>query len=117
MAYRNTDYGGPVWLPEPNRRLPMADLTKRPAREGTSTDPRLGPGMAAADLPASAMAPQAFDNGLGVDGELALDAALAKVRELTVIVSNLGRHRSYSLAITKLDEAGHWLLDRKTQTA
>ena len=44
-------------------------------------------------------------------------AAVATLRaEISVIIGKIGKmsnHRSYSLAITKLDEARHWLNDRK----
>lgn len=58
-------------------------------------------------------APVAFDNGLTPEQDAALDDAIIDVSRLISRVEEMGRHRSFSLAVTKLEEAKHWLLDRK----
>lgn len=58
-------------------------------------------------------APVAFDNGLTPEQDDALDDAIIDVSRLISRVEEMGRHRSFSLAVTKLEEAKHWLRDRK----
>lgn len=58
-------------------------------------------------------APVAFDNGLTPEQDDALDDAIIDVSRLISRVEEMGRHRSLSLAVTKLEEAKHWLRDRK----
>ena len=57
------------------------------------------------------------DDGGSNDMAVTELAAVATLRaEISVIIGKIGKmsnHRSYSLAITKLDEARHWLNDRK----
>lgn len=53
------------------------------------------------------------NNGLTADDIDEIEALRSDISELIERVTNLGRHRSYSTAITKLDEARHWLADRK----
>ncbi len=54
-----------------------------------------------------------FNNGLSSTQSNEIDDILMDISSLTLRVKDLGRHRSYSTAITKLDEARHWLNDRK----
>jgi hypothetical protein len=41
-----------------------------------------------------------------------IDAISLSLAEAIFDIEQLGRHRSYSLAVTKLEEARHWLRDR-----
>lgn len=41
----------------------------------------------------------------------------AELSALIELIAALPKHRSYSLAITKLDEARHWLGDRRHRLA
>ncbi len=60
--------------------------------------------------------PSIFDNGLTDAERDTLDDLMIDLGRITVLIDGLGRHRSYSLAITKIDEARHWLRDRKHRT-
>lgn len=54
-----------------------------------------------------------FSNGLTPAQDDALDdlhCALVKIR---FDIEAMGRHRTYSLALTKIEEAEHWLRARK----
>lgn len=55
----------------------------------------------------------AFSNGLTPEQDDALDDLMIDIVRIKMRVEELGRHRSYSLAATKLEEAAHWLRDRK----
>lgn len=57
-----------------------------------------------------------IDNGLSLNESDEIDQLRAQISEIAELVAALPRHRSYSLAITKLDEARHWLNDRKQRT-
>jgi len=61
--------------------------------------------------------PQAFDNGLSREEDDAIDDAIMAIVSLKLAIERMGRHRSYSLAVTKLDEAQHWMRDRKARPA
>ena len=61
--------------------------------------------------------PMTFNNGLSLEQDDRLDDLIIAVSRLILEVEDLGRHRSYSLAVTKLDEAKHWLRDRKFRPA
>lgn len=61
--------------------------------------------------------PQTFDNGLTPDQDNAIDDALIAISRMIVEVEAWERHRSYSLAVTKLEEAAAWLRDRKHKPA
>lgn len=61
--------------------------------------------------------PHTFSNGLSREQDDALDDAIIAVGSIITQVEELGRHRSYSLAVTKLEEAKHWLFDRKRKVA
>ena len=58
-----------------------------------------------------------FGNGLTPEQDDKLDdlhIALVRIRQ---DIEALGRHRTYSLAITKIEEAEHWLRARKHTAA
>lgn len=59
----------------------------------------------------------AFSNGLTPAQDDEIDDTIIEVSRLIVRVEAMGRHRSYSLAVTKLEEARHWLRDRKHKAA
>lgn len=61
--------------------------------------------------------PMTFSNGLTPEQNDAIDDAIIAVVRLIRTVEDLGRHRSYSLAVTKLEEAKLWLRDRKDKPA
>lgn len=57
--------------------------------------------------------PVTFNNGLTQEHDDKLDdlhIALVRIRH---DIDALGRHRNYSLAVTKIEEAEHWLRARK----
>lgn len=61
--------------------------------------------------------PVTFSNGLTQQQDDKLDdlhIALVRIRHE---IEELGRHRNYSLAITKIEEAEHWLRGRKNVAA
>lgn len=55
-------------------------------------------------------------NGLTPDQERQIERADADITEIIMQVNTLPRHRSLSLAVTKLEEAQHWLRDRPQKT-
>lgn len=55
----------------------------------------------------------AFNNGLTREQDDEIDEIHIELGRLKARIEALGRHRSYSTAITKLDEGQHWLRDRK----
>ena len=57
--------------------------------------------------------PQTLDNGLLEPEEEELDQLQIDIGRLIERIGEFVPHRSLSLAITKLDEAKHWLRDRK----
>lgn len=61
--------------------------------------------------------PSTFDNGLTAEQDDAIDNAQIAISRLVIEIEAMGRHRSYSLAVTKLEEAKHWLRDRKHKAA
>ncbi len=61
--------------------------------------------------------PHNFDNGLTAAQDAEISALKDHIsNELIPRIIALGAHRSYSLAITKLEEASHWLWDRRIKT-
>ncbi|MGI9489774.1 MAG: DUF7681 family protein [Geminicoccaceae bacterium] len=56
--------------------------------------------------------PKQFDNGLSDEKNEWLDQLRIETKRLIEQIEALPRHRSLSLAITKLEEAEHWLRDR-----
>ena len=61
--------------------------------------------------------PMIFSNGLSPEEDDAIDDVIMAIVDLKLRIETLGRHRSYSLAVTKLDEAQHWMRDRKGRPA
>jgi len=58
-----------------------------------------------------------FDNGLTAKQDDQIDDIMIDLNRIEERINALGRHRSYSLAITKIEEAIHWLRDRKHKPA
>lgn len=58
-----------------------------------------------------------FNNGLTPEQDEAIDDIMIAMSGLIANIEGLGRHRSYSLAVTKLEEAKHWMRDRKWKPA
>lgn len=56
---------------------------------------------------------QAPSNGLSALDDDEIDDITIDISRLAARIEALGRHRSYSTAVTKLDEARHWMRDRK----
>lgn len=54
-----------------------------------------------------------FFNGLSPEHDDALDDLHIELVRIRLRIEELGRHRTYSLAITKIEEAEHWLRARK----
>lgn len=54
-----------------------------------------------------------FNNGLSPEHDDKVDDLQIACSRLRLEIEALGRHRTYSLAITKLEEAEHWLRARK----
>lgn len=61
--------------------------------------------------------PMAFNNGLTTEQEDAIDDLSIDLAGIKRQIGELGPHRSYALAITKIEEAVHWLRDRKHKPA
>ena len=59
----------------------------------------------------------AFFNGLTPDEANELTEIRIEIMKLIPRIERLPRHRSMSLAVTKLDEANHWLRDRSHRAA
>lgn len=58
-----------------------------------------------------------FTNGLSNDHADEIDNVQIELQRLNARIEALGRHRSYSLAQIKLEEAIHWLRDRTHKPA
>lgn len=56
-----------------------------------------------------------LDNGLSRDEDDKLDDLRMDLARIRRQIEEMGRHRSYSLAVTKIEEADHWLRDRKNK--
>jgi hypothetical protein len=54
-----------------------------------------------------------FDNGLSAEHNDAIDDLMVDLKRIGQKIEGLGRHRSYALAQTKIEETVHWLRDRK----
>lgn len=62
--------------------------------------------------------PIAFDNGLSEEEDDLILDLMSDIAHIRVLIGEkLPRHRSYSLALTKLEEAEHWLRDRRFKPA
>lgn len=59
----------------------------------------------------------AFNNALAKAENEEVDDIILEIANLALRIEELPRHRNYSLAITKLDEARHWLRDREYRPA
>lgn len=57
--------------------------------------------------------PQAFNNGLTNEQDDTIDRIRSLFVGAKIDLESLGRHRNYSLAITKLEEADLWLNNRR----
>lgn len=53
------------------------------------------------------------DNGLTPEQDDKLDDFHIALVRIRLEIESLGRHRCYSLAVTKIEEAEHWLRARK----
>jgi hypothetical protein len=58
-----------------------------------------------------------FNNGLSPEHDDAIDDLMIDLVRINQRIEALGRHRSYSLAQTKVEEAIHWMRDRKHKPA
>ena len=58
-----------------------------------------------------------FTNGLTPEQDDAIDDIMIDIVRMRHRIEALGQHRSYSLALTKLEEASHWMRDRKHKPA
>jgi len=58
-----------------------------------------------------------FTNGLSNDHADEIDQVMIDLHRINARIEALGRHRSYSLALTKIEEALHWLRDRTHKPA
>jgi len=61
--------------------------------------------------------PVTFDNGLTREQDDLIDDLIIDINRISMRIEELGKHRNYSLAVTKLDEARLWLRDRKHRPA
>jgi hypothetical protein len=59
--------------------------------------------------------PVTFTNGLTPEQDDKIDDMMIGLTRMRLEIEELGRHRAYSLAITKIEEAEHWLRARKHQ--
>lgn len=55
----------------------------------------------------------AFNNGLTPEQDNTIDDLMIGLTRTRLEIEALGRHRTYSLALTKIEEAEHWLRARK----
>ncbi len=60
---------------------------------------------------------ETFSNGLTTEQEEDVEQLRIDISRLLVRVADLPPHRSLSLAVTKLQEAQHWLADRTWRPA
>lgn len=60
---------------------------------------------------------ETFSNGLSDSEEDAIFGAISEIISIKAKIEAMGRHRTYSLAATKLDEARLWFRDRLGQPA
>jgi hypothetical protein len=61
--------------------------------------------------------PVTFSNGLTPEQDDKIDNLTISLTRMRLEIEELGRHRACSLAITKIEEAEHWLQARKHQAA
>jgi len=58
-----------------------------------------------------------FTNGLTHAQDDEIDNVMIDLVRIVDRIDRIGIHRNYSLAITKIEEAKHWLRDRKHKPA
>lgn len=58
-----------------------------------------------------------FSNGLTLEQDDKIDDLMIGLVRTRLEIEALGRHRTYSLALTKIEEAEHWLRARKGHPA
>jgi hypothetical protein len=58
-----------------------------------------------------------FSNGLSDEHDDEIDQIMIDLMRINQRIEALPRHRSYSLAVTKIEEAKHWIRDRKHKPA
>lgn len=58
-----------------------------------------------------------FSNGLSTEHNDEIDDIMIDLQRINSRIRELGNHRSYSLAQTKIEEASHWMRDRKHKPA
>jgi hypothetical protein len=58
-----------------------------------------------------------FNNGLSPEHDDAIDDIMIDLVRINQRIEGLGRHRSYSLAVTQIEQAIHWMRDRKHKPA
>ena len=61
--------------------------------------------------------PMTFSNGLSPEQDDKLDDLMIGLTRTRLEIEALGKHRTYSLALTKIEEAEHWLRARKHSPA
>lgn len=59
--------------------------------------------------------PMIFDNGLTDAQADEIDQIQIDLQRINQRIEALGRHRSYSLAQTQIEQAIHWMRDRKSK--
>jgi hypothetical protein len=59
----------------------------------------------------------AFTNGLSNNHADEIDNVILDLTRINWRIAALGRHRSYALAQTKIEEAMHWMRDRTHKPA
>jgi hypothetical protein len=58
-----------------------------------------------------------FNNGLSPEHDDEIDQIMIDLGRISERIRDLGGHRSYALAQTKIEEAKHWMRDRKGKPA
>lgn len=58
-----------------------------------------------------------FSNGLSQEHDDAIDDIQIDLQRINQRIEALGRHRSYSLAVTQIEQAIHWMRDRTHKPA
>lgn len=58
-----------------------------------------------------------LENGLTLEQDEEVAVIADELQILRERIDKLPRHRSLALAVTKLEEAEHWLADRRRKTA
>lgn len=58
-----------------------------------------------------------FNNGLSPEQDDAIDDIMIDLMRINQRIEALGRHRSYSIAVTQVEQAVHWMRDRKHKAA